>query len=137
MYNDVSLELRNKIRTSLEIDMDVIYSHSDYSGRLFFKSQERYLWEECKTWLSVITTYFKTTYYCYRLKNVGRYLGIRPIGITYDFYDGCHVEFEIEDLKNESWKDWFDLTGESDGPLLGIIGKVLNERTCPEYYASK
>lgn len=127
MYNDVSLELRNKIRKELTI-VDNIYMrcHSNHIGFLNFNfPEDELLYQECLIWKKLITKASEISSDCYMLERVGRYYGVRPHGIgTY------HVEFEVEYYEQESWRDWFDVTGETDGSFRGIMGKVVNPRTC-------
>lgn len=129
MYKDVSLELRNKIRRDMIIQPSATMPQVNFLGFLNFTFPEQdKLYVECKEWKSIIDKYFKTSYGCYMLEKVGRFYGVRPFRICL-----YHVEFEVESWRDESWKDWFDVTGENDGKLRGIQGHVINERTFPEY----
>jgi len=129
MYKDVSLELRNKIRQEMRIQESATAPHANHIGFLNFTFPEQSaLYCECRVWKRIIDKYFKTTYGCYMLEKVGRFYGVRPFRICL-----YHVEFEVEHCHRESWKDWFDISGESDGKLRGVVGYVINERTFPEY----
>ena len=129
MYNDVTLELRNKIRRELDILEDYITENGNSIARLKFTKEDIHLIEECKEWLNVIKRIFRCSYDAYRLENVGRFKGVKPIDVTDD-----DVLFSVVSHSEPSWKDWFDLTGENDGFLKGTVGNVINERTHPEYY---
>lgn len=122
IYNDVSLALRNKIRR----DMNIIHSAVDDERGIIrvYSTDEQYLIDECREWLGVIKTYFKTTYDCYKLAKVGRFYGVRPLRVYHSF-----SVFHVDSHDPPSWEDWFDLSGKNDGPLLGQIGIVKNERS--------
>ena len=128
MLNDVSLELRNKIRKDLQFD-GKNWDVNGYYGTLTFSDDEMYLYEECKEWYNVIETYFKTSSTAYCLTRVGRFNFVRPFAIL-----NKEVIFQVDSYNSESWKDWFDIEGKDDGPLIGTVGKVINERTHPQYY---
>lgn len=128
-YNDVTLELRNKLRRELDIIEDELTGNGNHLATVGFNNSETHLAEECKTWLGVITKLFRTSYDCYRLTKLGRFRGVRPKEV----YDNFAV-FSVVAYKKESWIDWFDITGENDGPLQGTMGLVINKRTHPEYY---
>lgn len=122
MYNDVSLELRNKIRMCMKV---VENANDDQRGMLhFFLPEEQPLIDECREWLNVINKYFKTTYNYYKLAKVGRFYGVRPIKVYYSF-----ATFTVDDHDELSWRDWFDLSGYDDGPLLGQVGIIKNKRS--------
>ena len=136
MYNDVSLELRNYIRRNLTVIQGITRPYANCSGFVFFPGEDRHLYEECKKWYQTIQTYYKTSYQAMCLTKLGRFYMIRPYQIdTHD--DAKIVKFEFERYEKKSFMDWFDTTGENDGHLQGQVGKIINERTCPEYYASK
>jgi len=125
-YNDVSLELRNKIRRDMKIMNCEQTNNGDYTGILSFNNRERHLYDECQTWRKLIDTYFSTSYDCYKLSKVGRFEGIRPYKMYIRFQS---FSFHISTYNKPTWKDWFDVTGENDGDLIGVVGKVINKRT--------
>ena len=133
MYNDVSLELRNEIRKNLMINFGATRPYANCSGSLCLMPHKRHLFEECEKWLNTIMTYYKTSYQAMCLTKVGRFYMIRP----YEILHGYICKFEFERYDKPSFMDWFDTTGENDGYLQGIMGKIINERTCPQYYASE
>ncbi len=124
-YNDVSLELRNKIRRDMKILIQQQMDDIDYTGILSFNNKEKHLHDECQTWKKLIDTYFSTTYDCYKLSKIGRFIGVRPHKIYFQ-----SVTFQVSSYNNPTWEDWFDVTGENDGYLIGTVGIVINERTC-------
>ena len=129
MYNDVSLRLRNKIRRDMIIATDLY----DGKGRgiLQFHDDENELFDECLLWIKIINSYFKTSYNCYRLTRVGRFIDIRPVQVIGE----RKVEFDVDNYHPPSLKDWFvDNDGSDDGVLLGSLGTVINQRTFPQYY---
>lgn len=128
-YNDVSLELRNKIRRDMRVLQQMQMGEIDYTGVLSFNNEERHLYDECQRWRKIIDTYFSTSYNCYRLSRVGRFKGVRP----HKIYNHT-IKFQVSSYNPPTWEDWFDVIGEKDGDLTGIMGKVINERTCK--YAS-
>ena len=131
-FNDISLELRNKIRRELEI-IDAIPLKLDYVGELKFEPYEVHLYEECKRWCKIIDDYYRTTYRAYCMTRIGRFEMIKPFRIHADL----RVAFEFEKHQKKSWRDWFDVEGKSDGYLQGFVGTVINERTHPQYASLK
>jgi hypothetical protein len=104
------------------------FNNGDCTGMITFNDEERHLYDECKRWRKLIDTYFSTSYDCYKLSKIGRFEGIRP-HIVYR----QSVSFQISEYSEPSWKDWFDVTGKDDGDLIGVVGKVINERTFKHY----
>jgi len=127
IYNDISLALRNKIRQDLCL---VSTNHHDmyHDAELVFNHNESHLYEECKEWRSVIDKYYRTTYDAYSITKVGRFHRVRPEKI-----DQHSVLFSVGHFDAESWLDWFDVEGKSDGVLKGTVGTVINKRTHPQY----
>ena len=129
MYKDVSLELRNKIRRDLIIHDDHITENGNTIAELNFNNDEQHLADECKEWLGVIRKIFRTSYDALRLEKVGRFEGVRPKEVNDN-----EALFSVTYYTEETWKDWFDVTGENDGFLKGTVGNIINKRTHPEYY---
>lgn len=131
-YNDVSLELRNKIRRDMKVLKEIQMGNMDYdyTGVLLFNNEEGDLYNECRIWKKIIDTYFSTSYNCYKLSRVGRFKGVRPRKIHLQ-----SISFQVTSYGEPTWEDWFDVTGRNDGYLIGTVGKVINERTSK--YASQ
>lgn len=126
IYNDVSLELRNKIRRDLYLVSNDYIEYHD--AELVFKDNELYLYDECKTWRNVIESQYGRTYDTYAMTKIGRFYFVRPEEICPNF-----VKFSVGCFDAKSWLDWFDVEGKSDGVLKGTIGTVINKRTHPQY----
>lgn len=130
-YNDVSLALRNKIRTDMIIYNDIF--GDGMKGCLTLSHHDKLLIDECQKWIDMIKAYYRTTYWAYKLTRIGRFKGVRPMLIR-ESYPDFIVEFEVDECEEPSWRDWFDVEGKTDGVLQGTIGTVINERTYPQYY---
>ena len=110
MKTEVTLDLRNKIRTDMKIVANhETYSNGDYCGLLYFDKKEKDLFKECIIWKRMLDTYFKSSYNGGKLLKVGRFVGIKPAAI----HSRC-VEFAVSTFSNPSWKDWFNIEGEED-----------------------
>lgn len=133
IYDDVSLRLRNKIRSNLDIIEGKLTRNHNYLATLSFDTNEFDLIEECREWLNTIETVKRMSHNAYRLTKIGRFCGVRPKEI----YNSL-VLFSVEEYKESSWKDWFVIsTEESDGYFKGLYGNVINKRTHPQYYKDK
>lgn len=118
MFKKISLELINVISERMMILkktnglVEIIDDCGDLLGAVVFQDNESHLMEECKEWLRIKNTYFKTSYRAYSLKKAGRFNIIRPYKIGDRF-----VRFTIEsvDLVDE-WKNWFVMEGELYAP---------------------
>jgi len=114
MKTEVTLELRNKIRKEMKIVSGYgLYPNGDYCGILYFDDDESKLFEECMIWKKMLDTYFKTAYEGGKLRKVGRFLGIKPMTMQ-----TRSVEFAVSMYRDPSWKDWFNIEGENDDPIL-------------------
>lgn len=70
--------------------------------------------EECKKWIKVIETYFKTSYGLGGYKiDIGPYEGLWPTHIDYSVFADepliatVHFRLDNVNLQKRSWKDWF------------------------------
>jgi hypothetical protein len=128
-YNDVSLELRNKIRRYMEIDISIGTYDGSPTGVLRLELNEKALYEECRVWVNFICTYFSTSPTGGRISKIGRFYNLKPTVLHQDlkYY---RVYFNVEYYDPQTWFDWFDVEGNSDGDFLGHVGKIINERTC-------
>ena len=138
-YSDVSLELRNKIRSHMVI-YDDIYG-GNVHGILELDQDDIELIQECLLWREVIMTYFKTSYDAYKMTKIGRFHGVRPIEVSTINCDSdgllnVKITFEVDHYDEESWRDWFEIGDESDGTLKGAVGTVINQRTHPQFYVN-
>jgi len=125
-YDDVSLELRNKIRQDMIIHKTKLADEGgNPMGVLSFSFDETGLYEEAQTWILLWDAYFRTSYNACRMTRIGRFHNLRPIRFKHH-----KVYFDVEEYDPPSWKDWFDIEGNTDGDFLGQIGKFVNERTC-------
>lgn len=136
-YNDVSLELRNKIRTYMVIYEDV-YGGSVH-GILQLDETDIELIQECLQWREIIMTYYKTSYGAYKMSKIGRFYGVRPIEVKTINCDSdgkidVQITFEVDHYEEESWRDWFEIGHERDGFFEGSMGNIINERTHPQFY---
>ena len=114
MKTDVTLELRNKIRRDMLIVKNHVgYPNGDHCAVLNFKKEELELFKECIVWRNMLDIYFKSSYNGGKLKNVGRFVGIKPVMIHPN-----SVEFAVSTYGDPSWKDWFNMEGEEDAPKL-------------------
>lgn len=65
------------------------------------------LLDACTKWITVIETYFKTSYTAYKI-DIGPYEGIWPAGVTIiNNRDIVHFQLDNVDVEKENWKDWF------------------------------
>lgn len=111
----ISNELRNKISKLLEIrytntpitimkggvPFQVASGSNEILTKVCFNSSEEKIQHEAIKWCKHISTYFSTSYETYKI-DIGRLKGVYPINCTIDY-----VEFSIDYIDKESWKDWF------------------------------
>ena len=63
--------------------------------------------DACIKWITVIETYFKTSYGAYRI-NIGPYEGLWPTDVTIiNNRDIVHFQLDNVDTTKGTWKDWF------------------------------
>lgn len=113
---DISLDLRNKIRRDLIIS-DSYKGEMAHFGSITFSKNEKHLFDECIRWKCLLDIYFKTSYNCYRMTRIGRFYNIRPC-----FVQNGIAEFDLSHYDKPSWRDWFDIEGNDDGALVGVLG---------------
>ena len=113
----LSSELRNKLKKMLvsgNLSSNPIMHHTmvfkgggniELTAEVFFTYEEQDLVKEIIEWGKHICKYFKTSYETYKV-NIGRLEGVFPIGVE-STCEGTQVEFSIDNIKPESWKDWF------------------------------
>lgn len=82
-----------------------IDEHIEIRAEVYFTFEEQELIKEVVKWGEHICKYFKTSYETYKI-NIGRLEGVYPITID-STCEGAQVEFSIDNIKPESWKDWF------------------------------
>jgi hypothetical protein len=122
----LSEELYYKIITNMKIRVRV-YTTWHYIGMIFFHEiHENDIIEECKEWINLC---LKSEYVLYGVyTRIGKYLNIKPYAIDkkesykYGFKDTICIKFKIENIREDSWKDWFC---DDDGYFQGEIGKIL------------
>ena len=131
-YNDVSLELRNKIRQDMIIHKSKSLAEGgNHMGVIEFglSIKEEDLYQEAQTWIRLKNAYFRTSFNACRMSRIGRFYNLRPAQFKHR-----KVYFDVEEYDDPSWRDWFDIEGNNDGDLIGVVGKVINERTSKYAY---
>jgi len=73
----------------------------EISTKVCFDNTEQELYNEAIQWFKHISTYFGTSQDTYKI-NIGRLKGVFPVNCTND-----SVEFSVDYIDKESWKDWF------------------------------
>ena len=115
MILKISNDLRNKISKLLEIrytnnpitimnggvPFQVASGSNEILTKVFFSKIEDIIYHEARKWFEDISTYFSTSYETYKI-DIGRLKGVYPISCAMDY-----VEFSIDYIDKESWKDWF------------------------------
>ena len=114
----LSPELRNKLKNISDLKITQSPNTMMSGGMIFktpgidnitltvyFTAEEQDLFKEAVEWEKHISNYFQTSYETYKV-NIGRLEGVFPIGVE-STCEGTQVEFSIDNIKPESWKDWF------------------------------
>lgn len=118
MILKLSGQLRNKLKNMLirgTVGSNSVMSNGmnfklngpmELTATVSFSNKELNLLQEVVEWIQHIQSYFKTSHETYKV-DIGRFEGVFPTSCETNMFSGSEVEFSIDNIKPESWRDWF------------------------------